>query len=177
MSSRYIALGGFALNSTNQSLPTEMLWARLLESPTISHYIDANQTELTMPVFPAYITALCKARGEPPERVIKRACIERCFGHQLFRGDRKPSRDTVLQLAFGFEADIEHAQTLLKFAQCCELYPRDKRDAVIIYGLFHRCSVVQTQNMLADAGYRLLGEVKRSRMTKHIEETEQESAE
>ena len=140
-----------------QSLPTEMLWKRLMESNEISAYLTENETEFAMPAFSAYITALCRQRGEVPEHVIRRAGIERSFGHQLFSGKRKPSRDTALLLAFGFEADIDLAQTLLRFAQCPPLYPRDPRDSVIIYSLFHRYGAVRAQNLLAERGYRGMG--------------------
>ena len=139
------------------NLPTEMLWKRLMDTPSLSVYLTENETELGFPVFSAFITALCRARGEPPEHVINRAGLERSFGHQLFSGKRRPSRDTVLLLAFGFEADIELTQALLKYAQFSPLYPRNKRDAAIIYCVFHRYDAIRTQNELADGGFRQIG--------------------
>ena len=62
-----------------------------------------------------------------------------------------------MQLAFGFGADIELAQELLRHAQCSALYPRVKRDAIISYCLHHRMSLIQTQNLLAEAGIPLIG--------------------
>ena len=140
-----------------QSLPTEALWKRLQDTPTLSDYLTENETALDTPQFCTYITALCRMRSEPAEHVIRRAGIERSFGHQLFKGTRKPSRDTALLLAFGFEADIGLAQSLLRHAQQSQLYPRNRRDAAIIYCLFHRYGVVQTQNELAERGFRLMG--------------------
>ena len=140
-----------------QSLPTEALWKRLMESSEISAYLTENETEFAMPAFSAFITALCRQRGEVAEHVIRRAGIERSFGHQLFSGKRKPSRDTALLLAFGFEADIDLTQTLLRLAQCPPLYPRDPRDSVIIYSLFHHHTVMQAQCLLVDIGLRPLG--------------------
>ena len=103
------------------------------------------------------IRELCKQRNEPAERVILRAGIERSFGHALFRGDRKPSRDTVLQLAFGFGADVELTQTLLKRAQHSTLHPRVRRDVVISYALMHGKSFEAAQCSLSDYGLPLLG--------------------
>lgn len=70
---------------------TEALWARLFEAPTVDRYIAENGVALRFPVFSEYITALCAGRGETPEQVIRRGCIERSFGHHLFRGTRNPS--------------------------------------------------------------------------------------
>ena len=145
------------MDTAAQNQPTETLWKRLLETPSLSAYLTENETELGSPVFSAFITALCRARGEPAEHVIRRAGLERSFGHQLFSGKRRPSRDTALLLAFGFEADIDLAQELLKYAQFSPLYPRNKRDAVVIYCIFHRYDVVRTQCELAEGGYRQMG--------------------
>ena len=136
---------------------TETLWHQLKESPSVSHYIAENEAELTVPTFSEVVSEICRTRGERPEHVIRRAGLERSFGHQLFKGTRRPSRDTVLQLAFGFEADIELAQLLLRFAEHSPLYPRNKRDATIIYSLFHRHTVMQAQCLLVDIGLRPLG--------------------
>lgn len=145
------------MDAADRNLPTEALWKRLLDTPSLSAYLTENEAELELPVFSAFITALCRARGEPPERVIKRAGLERSFGHQLFSGKRHPSRDTVLLLAFGLEVDIELTQMLLRYAQCPPLYPRNKRDAIVIFCLFHRYDVVRTQAELADRGFQPIG--------------------
>ncbi|NLI22440.1 MAG: hypothetical protein GX418_12960 [Clostridiales bacterium] len=145
------------MESKEEPLRTGTLWSLLMDSPTFSHFIETNAESLDMPAFSVFITDLCRQRGEPPERVIRRSGIERSFGHQLFRGTRNPSRDTVLLLAFGFQADIELAQTLLKYARCGQLYPRVRRDALISFCLFHRYDLIQTQNLLAEKGMVLLG--------------------
>jgi hypothetical protein len=95
--------------------------------------------------------------GQVPERVIKLASIERTYGHQLFNGTRKPSRDKVIQLAFGFGLDVDETQELLKIAQKSLLYPKIKRDAVILYCLNNHKSIIQTQSVLETLGVILLG--------------------
>lgn len=141
----------------DQTIPTSVLWTHLFKAPSVLTFIRENDENLHVRAFPEYITQLCKQRGEVPERIIKRAGIERSFGHQLFRGARRPSRDTVLLLAFGFEADVELAQTMLKYARCSALYPRMKRDAVICYCLHHRCNIDEMQSLLAEFDLPLIG--------------------
>lgn len=97
-----------------------------------------------------YLRQLCQSRGETAERVIERAGIDRAVGDQLFSGRRKPSRDRVIQLAFGFGLDVEETQQLLKIARHTFLYPKIKRDAAIIYCLARNMGLAETQNVLAD---------------------------
>lgn len=136
---------------------TSALFRNIFKTSNIREFIAQNSEEMRLPAFSEYISELCKVRSEVPERVIKRANIERSFGHQLFKGTKNPSRDTVLQLAFGFEADVDTTQELLKYARVSALYPRVKRDAAIIYCLHHRFSVVETQNILHDMKLPLIG--------------------
>lgn len=112
---------------------------------------------MQIPPFCVYITQLCKELGEVPEHIIRRANIERSYGHQIFRGSRNPSRDTVLQLAFGFGTGVEEAQELLKYAGKNALYPRVKRDAALIYCLRDHFTIVETQRVLHEMGLPLLG--------------------
>ena len=136
---------------------TSALFRMLFKTSNIKEFMEKNADEMCLPTFSEYITGLCEDNGEVPERVIKRANIERSFGHQLFKGTKKPSRDTVLQLAFGFEANVDAAQELLKYAGMSALYPRVKRDAAIVYCLHNRFTIVETQNVLHDMKLPLIG--------------------
>jgi hypothetical protein len=136
---------------------TTELWARLFKMPSVRAFIGENADEIGLPEFTAYIRDICARTGEPPERVIRRADIERSFGHQIFRGSRRPSRDTVLQLAFGFQADVPMAQSLLKCSGHSPLYPRVERDVAIGYCLHHHMTLVDAQGVLEELCLPLIG--------------------
>ncbi len=110
-----------------------------------------------VPPFHVYLSELCRAMDQVPERVIKRSSIERTYGHQLFNGLRRPSRDKVIQLAFGLGLDIKDTQKLLDMAQKNRLYPRIKRDAAVLYCLDRHMDIIETQSMLHELGLTLLG--------------------
>ena len=110
-----------------------------------------------MPSFGDYLLSLCEARGLKPDQVANRAGIERSFGYRLFSGTRNPSRDTVLQLAFGFGLSVEEAQQLLKVAHVSALHPKVKRDAVIAYCLNDGRGFMDAQTALYECGLPLMG--------------------
>ena len=130
--------GGTDAHMLTNDMKTSVLWDQLFKAPSIEQFFGKNKAALDLPPFCAYIRSLCEKRGEVPERVIKRANIERCFGHQIFRGDRRPSRDTVLQLAFGFESEMAQAQSLLKHAGYSALYPRVRREVIVGDCVLHK---------------------------------------
>lgn len=145
------------VNEDTPKTSTSRFFHLLFKAPNLEQFIKNNAGEMQLPSFNEYITELCKKQGDVAERIIKRANIERSFGHQIFKGVRNPSRDTVLQLAFGFKADINMTQELLKHARMSILYPRIKRDTAIIYCLHHHFTIVETQQVLHELGLPLLG--------------------
>ena len=145
------------MSREKEKTSTSALWARLFKAPSARDYLDANNNELGIPAFAEYISSLCAQRGEAAERIIKRAGLERSFGHQLFRGARKPSRDTVLQLAFGFEANVEGTQSLLRHAGHSQLYPRIQRDATISYCIVRGYTLMETQLTLLELSLPVIG--------------------
>ena len=92
--------------------------------------------------------------------VIQRAQIDRTSGHQLFNGTRRPSRDKVLQLAISLGLSLEETQQLLQAAGRSPLYPRLKRDAVILYGIGKKLPILTVQENLTKYGLTLLGGLK-----------------
>lgn len=141
----------------SNSLSTEELLSLLFKAPSLSLFLDGRDSDLSLPSFHDYISSLCAAHHEVPEHIIQRSGLEKSFGHQLFSGRRSPSRDSVLQLAFGFPLSVGETQELLKVARKSPLYPRVKRDSAILYCLYHGLSLVDTQIVLHDLDLPLLG--------------------
>ena len=139
-------------------LSTEELFSLLFQTSSLPLFLEEKGSVITLPVFHEYIASLCAEQNEVPEHIIQRAGLEKSFGHQLFSGRRTPSRDTVLQLAFGFSLSVTDTQELLKVARKSPLYPRVKRDSVIIYCLYHGKSFVDTQIILHDLDLPILGD-------------------
>ena len=102
--------------------------------------------------FETYLNQLCAQAGKKRWQVIHRAWIDRTYGYQLFNGTRRPSRDKVIQLAFGLELDLPRTQELLGAAEKNALDPRRKRDAVFIFCIGKRMNLVDVQILLERLG-------------------------
>jgi len=131
---------------------------KLMEDLSTDPLADFLKKDISLPPFHDYIVQICLDRNETREHVIKRAGINRTYGHQLFNGTRKPSRDKVLQLSFGFGLDVLQTQKLLKVARQSQLVPQIKRDAAILYCIMHRFDIEEVQKLLLSFDMALLGE-------------------
>ena len=146
-----------ANNVRSDKTSTSEMMRRLLKTKSIVRFLKHFDRQMMYVTFDTYITELCISKNIIPERVIIKGGIHRTYGHQLFIGKRKPSRDKVIQLAFGFMLSIDETQELLQVARKSQLYPRIKRDAAIMYALERGVSITDFQNMLAELQLPLLG--------------------
>jgi transcriptional regulator with XRE-family HTH domain len=143
----------------NTKTNTQALLQRLLKTSSISRFFQRYDEDIShFPSFGEYISDLCTEKGVTAESVIKKTAIERTYGHQLFNGTRTPSRDKVLQLAFGFEMDYAQAQKLLAVSRKSPLHPKIKRDAAVIFALKNGLDMDAVQATLHELGLPVLGE-------------------
>jgi len=139
---------------------TSTMFRRLEKANTLKSFLKQNEDGMGLPDFPQYINSICEDQNVSAESIIKKADIDRTYGHQLFNGTRKPSRDKVILLAIAFGLDMDATQKLLLIADKPELYPRITRDAAIIFAINHKMDVQKTQEILFEQGLTLLGKNK-----------------
>lgn len=136
---------------------TNTLMRRLFKAADLDAYIQGNDSDLQAPDFYTLLRSYCEQRKMLPAHVIEQSQIERTYGHQLFNGTRRPSRDKVIQLALGLGLCVDETQRLLRAAGKSPLYPRLKRDAVILYGIRKKLPILAVQESLTRYGLTLLG--------------------
>ena len=85
-------------------VPTSTFMRQLFQTSDLPAFFRQNRQAMEVPALTEYLRQLCAEQGLVPERVIRAASIDRTYGHQIFNGTRRPSRDKVLQLAFGLGA-------------------------------------------------------------------------
>lgn len=111
---------------------TATLRRRLFKAPNFEAFIKENAELLTPLKISDYLADLRQKSGLSVGQIVLRCNIDRNYFHQLLNGTRHPSRDKLIQLAFGFGLDVDGTQELLKAAQMSPLYPRIVRDAAIL---------------------------------------------
>lgn len=99
-----------------------------------------------------HLDALLDQKETSKAEVIYRARLDTVYGYQIFNGTRKPSRDKLLQLAFGFPLTYKETLTLLRIAGASSLYVRRRRDSIIIFALNKGFSLEQLNELLEQEG-------------------------
>lgn len=104
----------------------------------------------------AGLTRLYETKDLTKAELARRSGISEVYLHQVFSGRRSPSRNRLLCLCFGLRVDMEEAQTLLQAGHYAPLYPRDRRDAILIYGLSHGLTLAEVNDALFTANAETL---------------------
>ena len=110
---------------------TDELLSELSKSP-LSGFLNENEGEMSDGELSKYLSKLLKEKNMSRAEVICRSGIFDVYGYEIFSGKKHPSRDNVRRLSFGFPLELAEVQKLLKYSFYAPLYPRNRRDAVII---------------------------------------------
>lgn len=117
---------------------TEDLLARLLAAPSPDDYLDEGLTLKRS--LADYLHEMLADKG------LKRADVYRASGlnstvvYDAFAGKSRLGRDNALMVAFGLSCSLRETQRLLRLSGVAELYPKVRRDAIIIWCIDHGMS-------------------------------------
>lgn len=116
--------------------------------PDIDSYIKNNQTSFAERSVTELLASFYERQGLSKAELARRSCMSEVYLHQVFAGRRNPSRDKLLCLCIGMELSFDETQELLKEAAYAQLYPRIKREAVIIHGIVHHTPLEEINDRL-----------------------------
>ncbi len=137
-------------------IKTELLNEKLLKSSNIKDFIRSNEKHIRVDSFNNYLYDLLQDSGLKNTELFARAGMSESYGYQLLNGKRQPSRDKAIQLSFGFPLSIEQTNTLLKLSGKNELYVKNIRDAIILFALNNKFSLIAVNELLDDEGFEIL---------------------
>ena len=133
---------------------TEQLFGELLASDNLRGYLETH--DLTTPTLAEYLRRELVKRGLCQSDVLREAGIDQTFGWYVFNGQRGMGRDNVLKLSFSMGFDARHANRALQAAGASALYPKNRRDAIVIYCLEHGYTLRKANDVLYAFGEECL---------------------
>lgn len=129
---------------------TDELLNEIKSTKNILDYMEHNQEEMHLNTLAEALEAWVTKKGISIAEVIKKSNLNNSYVYQIFRGKKYPSRDKVIALAFGLALNADETQKLLKQAGYRELYPRDKRDALLLFAINQKMNIIDANEVLYD---------------------------
>lgn len=127
---------------------TDDLQQALLAAPDLDRFLEENDEKFNHEDVPALLNKMFENKNMSKAALAKQAGMSSVYLHQVFSGRRNPSRNRMLCICLGMEATLEETQELLKRSGMGLLYPKDRRDAIIIYGLLHHQTLFEVNDKL-----------------------------
>ncbi|MEZ3446993.1 MAG: helix-turn-helix transcriptional regulator [Lachnospiraceae bacterium] len=141
----------------NPAPPTAALENEIKTVSKVEDYLDNNKDYLISQSLSEHLNQLLSQKGVSRADVVRGSMLDRAYVYQIFSGEKTPSRDKLLAVAFGLKLSDSETQQLLKLSGNRALYAKDRRDAVILFALYHKKTLQETNDMLFDLGLAVLG--------------------
>lgn len=127
---------------------TDDLQRELMSAPNLNDFLESNSERFCSESPAEMLNAIFERKGISKAALAKQSGMSEIYLHQIFAGRRTPSRSRLICLCFGLGVTLEEAQELLKRCGLAQLYPKLRRDAIIIYGLANRVSLFEINDKL-----------------------------
>ena len=132
------------------------LTRELMSQANLDLYLKDNQPLFSDSNVAEFLLALCKKNPIAKIALARKAGMSEVYLHQVLSGRRNPSRDRLLCLCLALEATMDEIQALLQCASYAQLYPKIRRDAIIIHGIVHHTSLSAINDKLFAEGEKTL---------------------
>lgn len=126
----------------------------------IEDYLTENREHLLKNSLSEHLHMLLSEKSLTRADVIRGSLLGRAYVYRIFAGEKLPSRDKLIALAFGLQLSDEETQKMLKLSGNRELYARDGRDALLLFALQRGMSIMDTNGLLLDHGFAMLDTTK-----------------
>ena len=135
---------------------TSDLQQELLSKPNLDRILSENAASFQQESATALLNRLYERTGLSKITLAKRSGMSEIYLHQIFGGQRTPSRDRLLSLCCAMDATLEETQEVLKRSSLARLYPKNRRDAIILHGIAHGTPLMGSNDILFQEGEKPL---------------------
>lgn len=131
-----------------QKSTTELL-NELKNFDSFKEYEKINKNSMINKTLSQYLCDLLEEKHLKKSDVIRKGELNESYAYQMFSGVKStPSKDKLICLSIGMDLSVDETNSLLKLAGLSPLYPRIKRDSIIIINMNNKKSVVEINEEL-----------------------------
>ena len=95
-----------------------------------------------------YLCELLDEKGLKRSDVVVRTGLDKAYVYQIFAGKKNPSRDKLITIAIGMKFREEETRRMLQLSGHRELWPKDERDALLLFAVQRGMSLEEVHTEL-----------------------------
>ena len=100
-----------------------------------------------------YLCELLDEKGLKRSDVVVKTGLDKAYVYQIFAGKKHPSRNKLITIAFGMKFSKKETQRMLRLAGHRELWPKDERDALLLFAIQRGMSLEEVHTELERYGF------------------------
>lgn len=140
------------LQNNRQRYTTQNIMQMLSSPEGIDQLDNDHALRSSEELFTQQLRRHLRVHGVSSTELGAKTSLSRSFIYQILGGDRIPGRDVILRMAFVLGLGVEETQSLLRAARRGQLYPRIRRDALLIHALNRHMPLEEAEALLAGRG-------------------------
>ena len=122
----------------------------------IENYIQSNSDSFINIDLSKFWKELINKSGMTKTDIINKSDFSYVYFYDVINGRKIPGRDKIIRLILTMHLSVDECQEALRISGRSALYPRIRRDAIILFAISNGYSIYQLSELLADAGEELL---------------------
>lgn len=116
----------------------------------IDQYLKENDEHLINQTLSQYLCNMLAEKGLSKASVIKKSEINEIYGYQILSGKRTPSRNKLICICICADFSLDETNETLKIAGFSPLFPKTKRDSIILFGIQNKYPIWKINESLFD---------------------------
>ncbi len=122
----------------------------------LDRYFEENPTSFINVDIKEFWKKAVDTSSKTKSDIINKADMSYCYFYDVINGRKIPSKDKIIRIALAMNLSLDDCQEALRISGKSALYPRIKRDSILIYAINKGYSIYQTNDLLAEHGEEML---------------------
>lgn len=122
------------------------------ENCKIDEYLKGNGESFVYDKIKDFWETAIEKSGYSKSNIINKSDFSYCYFYDVINGRKIPGRDKIIRLILTMHLSMDECQEALRISGRSALYPRIKRDAIILFAISNGYSIYQLAELLQNAG-------------------------
>lgn len=118
-------------------------------SCSLSEYIQSHSDTFIDEDIQNFWEELIFQSGYSKSNIINKSDFSYCYFYDVIQGKKAPTKDKVVRLILAMKLSLEQCQAALKISGRAALYPKNKRDSILIYAIDRGLTITQCNALLS----------------------------
>lgn len=131
---------------------SELLKTLTKHNCSLKAYFSKNDDQFVNEDIKAFWENLITERNYSKSNIINKSDFSYCYFYDVINGRKMPTKDKVVRLGLAMKLSLDECQQALKISGRSALYPRIRRDSILIYAIENKLTIFQCDELLSKYG-------------------------